>query len=332
MAGATVDEGSVVGILTGLSVVVYEFEFFFVGFVLAEDVPIFPEFQSEHFSFRMSRPRIDLIPPALVLPQDQPIQLQQIPTGPTGLVEDHRLVSVVGIVPHALQPALLHRFSDAAGRRRRSIGQEPRHGELHVHVETIGRSGGEAQGIGIVVPMDDVGQKAHSTSASARVVPHPFRPRPRKDVLLTGVAVVVGIVPRHLVPRPLHGLQIQIPHRLARTPRLVPVFVGPSLQNGHLDAFVIFDGAFQQVVEVGRAVPGEAARDAGIVSEALGRAGEALAAVGVVAEAGLGLEGAVIRQAVLVHQRRVEALVAVFGVELVFGVGGVGEEAGDGDN
>jgi len=53
MAGATVDEGSVVGILTGLSVVVYEFEFFFVGFVLAEDVPIFPEFCRKGMNARM---------------------------------------------------------------------------------------------------------------------------------------------------------------------------------------------------------------------------------------------------------------------------------------
>ncbi len=270
----------------------------------------------------MSRPRIDSIPPALVLTQDQFFKRRQDAADPSssGLVEDHGLVRRIGIVPHALQPSLIRRFSHAAGRRRRSIGEQARHGKLHVHVESIG-SGVDEQGV--VVPLIQ-------DPAVLRRGVRPTSSRPRKDVLLTGVAVVVGVVPRHLVPRALHGLEVEVPHRLARTPRLAAVLVGPSLQDGHLYAFVVFDGAFEEVVEVGRAVAGEAAGDAGVVAEALGRAGEALAAVGVVAEAGLGLEGAVVRQAVLVHQGRVEALVAVFGVQLVFGVGRVGEQAGEG--
>ena len=85
---------------------------------------------------------------------------------------------------------------------------------------------------------------------------------------------------------------------------------------------MILDGAFQKVVEIGRPIPGKTAGDAGIVPEAFGGAGESLAAVGVVLETGLGLEGAVVEEAVFVDEGGVEALAAVFGVEFVFGVGG----------
>jgi len=68
------------------------------------------------------------------------------------------------------------------------------------------------------------------------------------------------------------------------------------------------------------AIPGEASGDAGVVAHALGRAGESLPAVRIVLKTSLRLDAALVHEAVLVDEARVESFTAVLGVQLVLGV------------
>ena len=246
--------------------------------------------EPEHLALGMRRPRIRF--PLLPVPRRQSVQRLSHRAG-SG-IEDHRLVRRIAIVSHAPEPRL-RRFPLPRRRERRPVRQPSRHPKLHVDPQL---------------------------ALSSERRPEQASPRRREGVFLAGVAVVVGVVSRDLVPGPLHAGGIEPRDGGRGTSGLPSVGVGPPFQYGDLDAFVVFDGAFEESVEVGGAVSCEASGDAGVVAHAFGDAGQTFATVGVVLEAGLGLDGATIDEATSVDEGGVEAFGAVFGVELVFGVGG----------
>ena len=271
----------------------------------------------------MRRPRVQLLLAAL--PQFHRIAA-------SGVVEHHRLVGRVGVVPHALQSRLgVELFPDPARRGGSAVVQfqvHPRHAEFHVDLEPVGAHPRERRAHEAVRGHPRVRVRRLRHSPVEGVGPPP--PRRRERVALAGVAIVIRVVPRHLVPRPLHAAEVEVPHRGGRAARLLPPRVGPPLEYRHLDAIVVLDGALEQTVEVGIAVTGEAPGDAGVVPEALGRAGQALPAIRVVLEARPRLRGALVHEAILVDEGRVETLPSVLGVQLVLGVrgrevGGVGQ-------
>ena len=246
--------------------------------------------QSEHFTLGVCRPGIaDLLVGAL-LRHDE---IGTLFPASSGRVKDHRFVCRVIIQHNALasyqrQAIVAQRDTLPLILRRRwaAIGQQAGHAELHIYLKL-----------------------------SPPVL------RRGEGVALAGVAVVVGVEPDDLVPASLHGGQFEVLDGRRRRLGGVLEVVGPAVQYGHLDAFVVLDGALEEVVEVGVAVSGHASRDAGVVAEALGRAGQALAAAGVVRQASLGLEAALVDEAGLVDEGCVEALAAVLGRELVLGGG-----------
>mmetsp|Transcript_41984 Transcript_41984/g.76748 ORF Transcript_41984/g.76748 Transcript_41984/m.76748 type:complete len:255 (-) Transcript_41984:331-1095(-) len=135
VAGTAIDEGTVVGVLAGLAVIVDELEVVLSRVILADDVPVFPEFQSKHFSFRMSRPRIQLL--FALLPQHH-IHRLLTQRRSAIIIKHHRLMRRILIISNALQSTITsQRFTNATRRRRTSIVQHSWHAEFNIELETI---------------------------------------------------------------------------------------------------------------------------------------------------------------------------------------------------
>ena len=239
----------------------------------------------------MGRPSVaDLLVGALLLHDEVGTLLPSL----GGRVKDHGLVRRVIIQPDALasnQRQAIVAQCDALPLvfwwRRTAIGQQARHAKLHVDLKL-----------------------------------RPSILRCGEGVALAGVAVVVRVESHDLVPASLHGGEVEVLDGRCRWLGSVLEIVGPTVQYGHLDAFVILNGALEEVVEVGIAIPSHTSGDASIVTEALGRAGQALAAAGVVRQARLGLEAALVDEAGLVDEGCIEALAAVLGRKFVLGDSG----------
>ena len=182
------------------------------------------------------------------------------------LIKDHGFPRLIGIETNRLgttttttfnQRFLLSRkgneFLHIVRRRRRPIGQQVGHGKFHLHLQLIGLVGGG------------------------------------KTIALTGITIVIGIVPRHLVPTALQGLRIKLGHGGGRRSWFLSIGIGTALQNGNLDAFVIFNGTLEELVQLGRPIAGHATGNTGIVAQTLGRTGQTLATIGIVGQTSLGL-------------------------------------------
>mmetsp|Transcript_25598 Transcript_25598/g.71532 ORF Transcript_25598/g.71532 Transcript_25598/m.71532 type:complete len:278 (+) Transcript_25598:642-1475(+) len=225
----------------------------------------------------------------LALVQDEVVVASGIACG-TLDVKDHDLVGVVLVHADALgtvrRGVILDQdlLSHVLGRQRRSIRHEMRHGELHLDVEAVA---------------------AQWDQTLLLLLRH------GEGVALAGVAVVVGIEADDLEPLALHGGVVKVAHGGCGGSRLLARPIGAARQDGDLDAFVVLDGAFEEVVEVVVAVARHASRDARVVAQALGGAREALAAGRVVGKARLGLQRAPVHETRLVHQRGIEALASV---------------------
>ena len=164
------------------------------------------------------------------------------------LVKNHGFVSAVGIQANGSRskhlPVVvirLNSFTNVLGWRRGSIGQEVRHGELHIHLKLVGR-------------------RKHVATIDRR-----------KGIALTRIAIVVGVVTNNFVPSTIQRHGVELGQGWRRGAGFLPKLVSPAREDGNLDALVVFNGALEQIVEILVSVAGKAASDAGIVPQTLGR-------------------------------------------------------------
>mmetsp|Transcript_4532 Transcript_4532/g.9681 ORF Transcript_4532/g.9681 Transcript_4532/m.9681 type:complete len:266 (-) Transcript_4532:472-1269(-) len=102
--GSTVDKGSLVRILTSLAVVKDKLEFRCARIVFSQNVPVLPEFQSKHFSFRMGRTGIRHAFLGTFIPNE-------IGGVRGSMIKDHGFPCVVGIQTNRLCSSKVRRRS-----------------------------------------------------------------------------------------------------------------------------------------------------------------------------------------------------------------------------
>mmetsp|Transcript_45099 Transcript_45099/g.94583 ORF Transcript_45099/g.94583 Transcript_45099/m.94583 type:complete len:292 (-) Transcript_45099:261-1136(-) len=222
------------------------------------------------------------------------------------------------IVQNALQ-STVRRFAHPARWGWTSVLEHARHAELYIHLESIGTDLSESaaqqssSGDAYIAIWHGVQLVVESVNDSALWC--------REGIPLTGITVIVGVVSRNLVPCPFHCGQVKPFDRRSRTGGLFAKLIRTTFEDGNLYTFIVLNGTFEKSIQVGVAITGKAPGDAGVIAKTFGRARETLATVGVVLKARLGLEGAFVNEAILVHKRGVESLASVLRIQFVFGVG-----------
>ena len=103
-----------------------------------------------------------------------------------------------------------------------------------------------------------------------------------KGIALTRVTVVIRIVPHDLVPGTFQGPRIEIGDRRGRRRRFGSIFIRSTGQNRYFDTFVIFNGAFQEIIEIFVAIACHTSRNTGIVAQTFGRTRQSFPAIGIV--------------------------------------------------
>jgi hypothetical protein len=103
-----------------------------------------------------------------------------------------------------------------------------------------------------------------------------------KGVSLASVAIVVGVETNNLVPRAFQSLEVKVWDCRRWRPGLLAEFVGASFQNSNLDAFIVFNGALEQVVQVFVTVSSHAPGNTSVIAHTLGSTRQAFPTAGIV--------------------------------------------------